>query len=50
MNWCDIIEVRLGLSWFVFGVVWCLIVRFDVILQFLVRTDVLLCGFGVIWF
>ena len=29
--WCDIIEVTLWLSWFVFGVVWFLMVSFGVI-------------------
>ena len=34
MIWCDIIEVSLGLGWFVFGVVWCFIVWFGVIFKF----------------
>ena len=47
---CDMIEVRLGLSWFVFGVVCCLMVWFGVILNFLVLMDVFLCDFGVTCF
>ena len=39
--WCDIIEVRLGLSWFMFGVVWCLLMWFGVICTFFVVIDVL---------
>ena len=34
MIWCDITEGRLGQSWFVFGVVWCLMVWFGVIFAF----------------
>ena len=44
MIWCDIIEVSLGLSWSVFGVVWCLMVWFCVIFKFFGSN-----GFGVIW-
>ena len=43
MIWCDIIEVKVGLSQFVFGVVWCLKVWFGVIYKLLVVIDVLLC-------
>ena len=34
MIWCDITEVRLGQSWFVSGVVLCLMVWFGVIFIF----------------
>ena len=43
----------LGHVWSVFGcfgVVWCLIVWLCVIFTFLVLTEVLWCGYGVIWF
>ena len=50
MIWCDIIEVWLGLSWFVFGAISCLLVWFGVISICLVLIDVLLYDLGVIWF
>ena len=46
MIWCDIMEVRLGLSCFVFGVI---LVSFGVICKFFVLMAVLLCALGVIW-
>ena len=49
MIWCDIIEVSLGLSWFVLGVDWCLMVRFGVIFTFFVVIDIFLLGLVVIW-
>ena len=49
MIWCDITEVRLGQSWFVFGVVWCLMVRFGVIFIF-VGGHQCFCDLGVICF
>ena len=45
MIWCDIIEVRLGLSRFLFVVVWCLLVLFDVIFTFFSSNG---CFFGVV--
>ena len=45
MIWCDIIEVRLGLSCFVFGVIWCLLVWFGMIFPFLGSN-----GCFVVWF
>ena len=50
MIWCGIIEVKLGLSWFVFGVVWCLMVWFGVIFTFLGGNQFFGCDFGVICF
>ena len=50
MIWCDIIEVRLGLNSFIFGVVWCLMSGLVWFLLFFQLIDVLLCDFGVIWF
>ena len=51
MIWCDIIDISFGLSWFAFGVVWCLMVWFGVIFKFFcVEIDVLLCYLGVVWF
>ena len=50
MVWCDIIEVRLGLTSFVFGIVWCLSVCFGVILTFVLVIDAILCDLGVICF
>ena len=50
MIWFDIIEVRIGLSWFVVSVAWCLLVWFGVILTFFVIIDVLLSDLGGIWF
>ena len=41
--WCNIIWARLGLSWFVFGVVWCFLVSFGVIFTFVLVIDALLC-------
>ena len=49
MIWCDITEVRLGQSSFVFGVVWCLMVWFDVIFTF-VGGHQCFCDLGVICF
>ena len=46
MIWCDIIEVRLGLSWFAFGVIWCLLVRFGVIYTFLGSNGCFMLWFG----
>ena len=46
MIWCDIIEVSLGLSWFVFGVVWCLMVWFGVIFTFFVSIGCFLVRGG----
>ena len=34
MIWSDIIEVRLGQNWFVFGVIWCLMMCLCNFLQF----------------
>ena len=50
MIWCDIVEVRLGLSWFVFGVVWCLMVWFGVIFTFFCgnRCFIVLFGCGLV--
>ena len=49
MIWCDIVDVSLGLSWFVFGVAWCRMVQFGVIFTFFVVIDVFLRGLVVIW-
>ena len=46
MIWCDIIEVSLGLSWFVFGVVWCLMVWFGVIFTLFGSNECVLVLFG----
>ena len=45
MIWCDIIEVRLGLNWFVFGIVYCLMVWFGVIDKFFCSN-----GYFLVWF
>ena len=42
--------IWLGLSGFVFGVIWCLLVWFGVVCTFVVLIDVLWCDLGVIWF
>ena len=44
--WCDIIEARLGLSWFVCGVVWCLLVWFGVIITFFGGNRCFIVWFG----
>ena len=50
MIWCDIIEVRLGLTWFVFGVVWCILVWFGVICIFFDGNQCFWCDLVVISF
>ena len=50
MIWFNIIEVRLGLTWFAYVVVRCLLVLFGVILHFIVLMDVFWRGSGVIGF
>ena len=46
MIWCDIIEVSLGVSWFAFGVVWCLLVWFGVIFTFFGGYRCFIVSFG----
>ena len=44
--WYDIIDVSLGLSWFAFGVVWCLLVWFGVIFTIFGCYGCLIVWFG----
>ena len=45
MIWCDIIEVRLGLTWFVYRIAWCDMVWFRVIFTFFGSK-----GYFIVWF
>ena len=49
MIWCDITEVKLGLNYLVFGVIWCLLVWFGVIFTFFSCNGCFLAWFGCDW-